>query len=48
VPPVGGWRLAALPPTMTAADVQLLLDNCDRSSDVCVRDFAIMMSDHSP
>jgi site-specific recombinase XerD len=43
VPPVGGWRLAALPPTMTAADVQLLLDRCDRTSDVGVRDFAIMM-----
>jgi site-specific recombinase XerD len=42
VPPVGGWRLAALPPTMTAADVQLLLDGCDRSTDVGVRDFAIM------
>ena len=42
VPPVGGWRLAALPPAMTAADVQLLLDNCDRSTDVGVRDFAIM------
>jgi site-specific recombinase XerD len=42
VPPVGGWRLATLPPTMTAADVQLLLDGCDRSTDVGVRDFAIM------
>jgi site-specific recombinase XerD len=42
VPPVGGWRLAALPPTMTAADVRLLLDRCDRSTDVGVRDFAIM------
>jgi site-specific recombinase XerD len=42
VPPVGGWRLAGLPPVMTAADVQLLLDKCDRSSDVGVRDFAIM------
>jgi site-specific recombinase XerD len=42
VPPVGGWRLAALPPTMRAADVQLLLDGCDRSTDVGVRDFAIM------
>lgn len=42
VPPVGGWRLAALPPTMTAADVQLLLDSCDRRSDVGARDFAIM------
>ena len=43
VPPVGGWRLAALPPTMTAGDVQLLLDRCDRSTDVGIRDFAIMM-----
>lgn len=43
VPPVGGWRLATLPPTMTAADVQLLLDSCDRSIDVGVRDFAIMI-----
>ncbi len=42
VPPVGGWRLATLPPTMTTADVQLLLDSCDRSTDVGVRDFAIM------
>jgi len=42
VPPVGGWRLATLPPVMTASDVQLLLDGCDRSTDVGVRDFAIM------
>lgn len=28
--------------TMTAADVQLLLDSCDRGTDVGVRDFAIM------
>jgi site-specific recombinase XerD len=42
VPPVGGWRLAGLPPVMTAADVQLLLDSCDRGTDVGVRDFAIM------
>jgi site-specific recombinase XerD len=43
VPPVGGWRLAGLPPTMTAGGVQLLLDGCDRSTGVGVRDFAIMM-----
>lgn len=44
VPPVGGWRFAALPPTtMTAADVQLLLDSCPRSTIVGVRDFAMMM-----
>jgi site-specific recombinase XerD len=40
--PVGGWRLATLPPTMRAADVQLLLDSCDRSTAVGVRDLAIM------
>jgi site-specific recombinase XerD len=43
VPPVGGWRLANLPPpTMTPADVQRLLDGCDRSSPVGIRNFAIM------
>jgi site-specific recombinase XerD len=43
VPPVGGWRLATLPPTtVTAAEVQRLLDSCDRQTDVGVRDFAIM------
>jgi site-specific recombinase XerD len=43
VPPVGGWRLAAVPPTMTAADVQLLVDSCDRGSCVGIRDYAIMV-----
>jgi site-specific recombinase XerD len=44
VPPVGGWRLAALPPpAMSAADVQRVLDGVDRGSDVGVRDFAIIM-----
>ena len=43
VPPVGGWRFASLPPTMTAADVQALLDSCDRNDPVDVRNFAIMM-----
>ena len=44
VPPVGGWRFATLPPpAMTAADVQLLLDSCDRSTSLGIRDFAIMM-----
>ena len=32
VPPVGGWRFASLPPTMTAEDVQALLDSCDRGN----------------
>jgi site-specific recombinase XerC len=43
VPPVGGWRLATLAPTMTAANVQSLLDSCDRGSTIGVRDFAMMM-----
>jgi len=44
VPPVGGWRFAALPPrSLTAAEVQRLLDSVERSSDVGVRDFAIML-----
>jgi integrase len=44
VPPVGGWRLATLPPpAMTAADVQLLLDSCDRCCPIGVRDFAMLM-----
>ncbi len=43
VPPVGGWRLATLPaPAMTRADVQSLLEGCDRATDVGVRDFAII------
>jgi len=42
VPPVGGWRFAALPPTMATADVQVLLDSCDRSTSVGVRNFAIL------
>lgn len=44
VPPVGGWRLATLPPrSMTAADVQRILDSVDRSTETGVRDFAIIM-----
>lgn len=44
VPPVGGWRLAALPPAaMSAVDVQRVLDGVDRDSDVGVRDFAIII-----
>jgi site-specific recombinase XerD len=44
VPPVGGWRLATLPPpAMRAAEVQRLLDSCERSTPVGLRDFAMMM-----
>jgi site-specific recombinase XerD len=43
VPPVGGWRLAALPPAaMSAEDVQRLLDSVDRGTDTGARNFAIM------
>ncbi len=43
VPPVGGWRFATLPPsTMTATDVQRLLDSCDCATAIGVRDFAMM------
>jgi site-specific recombinase XerD len=44
VPPVGGWRLGTLPPpAMSATDVQSLLDTCERSTPVGVRNFAMMM-----
>ncbi|MFC5835947.1 tyrosine-type recombinase/integrase [Nonomuraea insulae] len=43
VPPVGGWRLAGVPPTITAADIQIMLNGCDRSTPVGVRDYAIML-----
>jgi site-specific recombinase XerD len=44
VPPVGGWRLATLPPpAMSTTDVQLLLDSCDRATPVNLRDFAMIM-----
>jgi site-specific recombinase XerD len=42
VPPVGGWRFATVPPTVSAADVQLLLDSCDRNTSIGLRDFAMM------
>lgn len=43
VPPVGGWRFASVPPTMSAAEVQRLLDHCPREGAVGVRDYAILM-----
>ena len=42
VPPVGGWRLAKVPLTMSTAEVQALLDQCDRSTDVGARNFAVL------
>ncbi|MDI3403174.1 site-specific integrase [Streptomyces cavernicola] len=43
VPPVGGWRLAAIPPTMAPSDIQRLLDHCPREDAVGIRDYAILM-----
>jgi site-specific recombinase XerD len=43
VPPVGGWRLATVPPTMTPEAVQRLLDCCDRTTPIGIRDFAMIM-----
>ena len=43
VPPVGGWRLATLPPPpLSVSDIQRLLDGCDRNILVGIRDFAII------
>jgi site-specific recombinase XerD len=43
VPPVGGWRLAAMPPpAISPGDVQRLLDSCDRTTLIGRRDFAMM------
>lgn len=42
VPPVGGWRFATVPRTVAPADVQGLLDSCDRSTSLGIRDFAII------
>jgi len=43
VPPVGGWRLAALPRAVSTANIQLLLDSCDRTTTMGLRDLAMML-----
>jgi site-specific recombinase XerD len=43
VPPVAGWRDSGIPPALPAAEIEALLNSCDRSSPVGVRDYAIMM-----
>lgn len=43
VPPVAGWRDTGLPKALPAGHVQQLLDHCDRSDPVQVRDYAILM-----
>lgn len=43
VPPVAGWRDAAIPKTLTATDVQALVDSCDRTHSAGARDYAIIV-----
>jgi len=43
VPPVAGWKLAALPPDVNPDHVAALLDSCDRRSASGRRDYAILM-----
>jgi site-specific recombinase XerD len=42
VPPVAGWHNTGISPTVSADDVQALLDSCDRGTPAGVRDFAII------
>jgi integrase len=42
VPAVAGWRLASLPRGLPAAEVERLLDGCDRETVVGRRDYAIL------
>lgn len=43
VPPVAGWRDAVLPVAVTPGDIELLLESCDRSKPMGIRDFAMIM-----
>jgi site-specific recombinase XerD len=43
VPPVAGWHNTGIPPTLSAETIQSLLDSCNRSTAVGIRDFAIML-----
>jgi integrase len=43
VPSIRRWRLASLPTYLSAAQVQKVLDGCDRSTLVGRRDYAILM-----
>jgi len=42
VPPVAGWHDVGIPKSITAAQVQRLLDTCDRENPVQIRDYAIL------
>lgn len=43
VPPVAGWRDTGVPKAIPADDVQRLLDSCDRSDPIGIRDYAILI-----
>lgn len=43
VPAASGWRLAGLPKRLEPGQVRALLDECDRSTVVGRRDFAVLM-----
>ena len=43
VPPAAGWHDTGIPVGLAAADVQRLLDGCDRASPTGIRNFAILM-----
>lgn len=43
VPPVAGWHDTRVPPVISIGHVQRVLDCCDRSSAVGIRDFAVLM-----
>lgn len=42
LPPVPGWKRAAVPPRMPLEQVQLLLDSCDQGTVAGIRDFAML------
>ena len=43
MPPAAGWHDTGIPVGLAAADVQRLLDGCDRASPTGIRNFAILM-----
>ncbi len=42
VPPLAGWKDAAVPPRLATAQVRALLDSCDRATTTGMRDYAVL------
>src|SRR5262249_83451 len=42
VPPLPGWKDAAVPPRLATSQVRALLDICDRAATAGVRDYAML------